>query len=349
MRAFLANLAVIIVNYRTPALAIASFNALLASSLSFEKLRLIVVDGYSNDGSVKAIGKALKESKAGISATLLPLSINGGFAYANNCAMLQLAAEGQLPRFIALINPDAQVRPGALEAMAALLERIPTAGAVGAQLEHDDGRPQASAFTWPSLLGEFCRGARTGILYRLLGVPPGVIHSKSACKVPWVTGAAVMFRSAALIESGLFDEGFFLYFEETELMKRLTRGRWDIWHEPAARVVHFSGASTQLRDPVTGLLPSKAVPRYWYESRRRYFALVGGRGYALLASIFWLAGHLVYRARRHVVPTATDGPLSPARDMLRRGFWPRKSDLLSATPQFGAQPAATPAWMNTIR
>ena len=232
----MTSLAVIIVNYRTPELTIASFEALAGPSRHFENFRAIVVDGYSGDDSVERIRSAVSLSPRGVHASLLSLPVNGGFAYANNCAMLNMATEGSLPEFIALINPDARVRPGALEAMVARLERQPRAGAVGAQLEHEDGRPQASAFTWPSVRGEFCRGARTGLLDRLLRVPPVSIDANVAGPVPWVTGAAVLLRTAALAESGLFDEGFFLYFEETDLMRRLTERGWQIWHEPTARV-----------------------------------------------------------------------------------------------------------------
>lgn len=343
------SIAVIIVNYRTPELAIESLNALAASRVVFPDLRGIVVDGGSADGSAERIAQSIIDNGQSDWATTMPLELNGGFAYANNCAMLQLAAEVVLPEYIALINPDARVRPRALEAMVERLEREPRAGAVGARLEHEDGRPQASAFTWPSVRGEFCRGARTGVLDRLLGVPPVTIERDVAGTVPWVTGAAVLFRTAALAETGLFDEGFFLYFEETDLMRRLTGKGWEIWHEPEARVVHQSGAATQLRDPETGLLPSRPMPRYWYESRRRYFALAGGRGYAIVASIAWLVGHLVYLTRRLIVPTATDGPLRPARDLVQRGFWPRPRDRAAATPHFGAAPAAQPAWMKPAR
>lgn len=116
-------------------------------------------------------------------------------------------------------------------------------------------------------------------------MPPTSIQAAQAVEVPWVTGAAVMLRTAALRQTGLFDDGFFLYFEETDLMRRLRRAGWAVWHEPAARVVHAGGAATQIRDPGTGLPHAKRMPRYWYESHRRYFALAGGSGAAIAAGL----------------------------------------------------------------
>jgi N-acetylglucosaminyl-diphospho-decaprenol L-rhamnosyltransferase len=212
-------------------------------------------------------------------------------------------------------------------------------------LVHEDGRHQGSAFHFPSLRGEFCRAARTGIFDRLFRHPCPRIDAEAACEVPWVTGAAVMFRTEALQSVGLFDEGFFLYFEETELMWRLRRAGWQIWHEPAARVVHAGGAATKIRDPDTGLALPKRLPRYWYESRRRYFALVGGRTYALAAGLSWLAGYALWRVRKAVYRLPFDGPLYPAFDLLAYGCWSPRHDKLPAVPRLGTPVPTTPAWM----
>lgn len=342
----ITRIAVIVVNYRTPDLAIECLEALDTAATAFDDVRAIVVDGGSADGSDSKIAQAIARRSSPVRASLLPLTVNGGFAFANNRAMLELASEGPLPDAIALINPDARVRPGALESLAALLLRNPAAGAVGARLEHEDGRPQASAFTFPSVLGEFCRGARTRLIERLLRQPPTSIIADTAVETPWVTGAAVMFRTAALVDAGLFDEGFFLYFEETDLLRRLRAHGWEIWHEPAARVVHQGGVATQIRDPETGLPARRPIPRYWYESRRRYFALTGGNAYALVSGLAWLCGRLFWQARCLVTGARDDGALRMTRDFIRYGLWPRSRDSQASVLDFGSAAPATPAWMS---
>ena len=339
------RLAVIIVNYRTPELAIACLDSVRAARASFADIKAIIVDGGSGDASADMIARHISDGGDEEWAELLPLPINGGFAFANNRALMTLAAKGEVPDLIALINPDARVTPGALESLAALLRREPLAGAAGAQLIHEDGRTQGSAFRFPSLRGEFCRGARTGFIDRLLGQSPPRIDAEEAGEVPWVTGAAVMFRTSALGSVRLFDEGFFLYFEETELMWRLRRAGWQIWHEPAARVVHAGGAATRIRDPDTGLPLPQRMPRYWYESRRRYFALVGGRAYALLVGLAWLFGYLLWQARRVVTRAPIDGPSRPAADLVAYGLWPKAHDVALAAPDFATAPAEAPVWM----
>jgi GT2 family glycosyltransferase len=204
---------------------------------------------------------------------------------------------------------------------------------------------QSSAFHFPSLRGEFCRGARTGLVDRLLRQPPRRIELDHAGPVPWVTGASVMLRSKALEESGLFDDGFFLYFEETELMRRLRGQGWAIWHEPLARVVHEGGAATQIRDPKTGTPLQKPMPRYWYQARKRYFALAGGRFYALAAGLAWVGGDLLWRLRRIVTRGPETSTQRGLRDMIRHGLWPHRSDSRPAVQTFAGPMGQLPAWM----
>jgi len=339
------NIAVAIVNYRTPDLTIDCVASLIPARTAFPALRAVVVDGGSGDDSAERIAAAIAARGWGDWVTVLPLAVNGGFAFANNRAIAALMEQGPLPPAIALVNPDARVRPGALERMAALLDAKPDAGAVGALLVHEDGRRQSSAFRFPSIRGEFCRGAATGFIDRLLREPPTSIDSDVAVEVPWVTGAAVMLRTAALFETGLFDEGFFLYFEETELMRRLRDRGWTIWHEPAAHVVHEGGAATQIRDPETGLPRARPMPAYWYEARRRYFTLRRGRAYGLASGLAWLAGRMVWQVRQTVVPRARPVAQREVSDMIAHGLWPSRFDATHAARPLDAAAGERPAWM----
>lgn len=339
--------AVLIVNYRTPALVIENLAALATErATALPGLRAVVVDGASGDGSPQAIARAIAEQGFGDWVTLLPLDVNGGFAYANNQAILALEQAGTPADTLILVNPDARVRPGALGAMLALLDSRPRAGAVGGLLELEDGTPQGCAFHFPSLRREFVAGAHIDRLRTLLRLPPTVVTSATALRVPWVTGAAVAFRRAALEEVGLFDDGFFLYFEETELMHRMARAGWEIWHEPAAHIVHHGGMATGMRDPETGNMRPTRLPRYWYESRRRYFVRTGGRARALLAGLCWLAGSGLFRLRRLCTGQPDERPAHAVADFVAFSLWPRRADRRRVPlPRLGDRPGQPPAWM----
>jgi GT2 family glycosyltransferase len=342
------DLAVIVVNYRTPDLAMDCLASLDAERAALPNLRAIVVDGGSEDGSAGRIAEAIAARGYTDWATLLPLAVNGGFGYANNQAIFALRDTGVLPTFLCLINPDARVRPGALTALRDRLILTPRAGAVGGRLEHEDGAIQGSAFHFPSLRSEFCRGVRTDLFRRLLRQPPFVIANDTPRPVPWVTGAAVAFRSAALEEVGLFDDGFFLYFEETELMHRLHTHGWEIWHEPAARIVHLGGRATGLQDSETGGLPATRLPRYWYDSRRRYFVRTGGAVHALSSGLAYLAGRLLWQARCLLTERTDDDPKRSTRDFIAYGLWPRAADRRGHPPTIGTPAGQAPAWQRAL-
>lgn len=335
----------VVVNYRTPALTLACVAALEGERSDVAELRIVVVDGGSGDGSAERLRVAISDGSMDDRVSLLALPINGGFGYANNQAILALTEHTPPPDQILLINPDARIRRGALAKLVRTLAENPRAGAVGGALEGEDGRPQGSAFVFPSVRGELHRGARTAIIRRLLRQPEPSLAPAVASRVPWVTGAAVLLRVAALRDVGLFDDGFFLYFEEVELMHRLSRAGWQIWHEPAARVVHIGGAATDIRWGDDGFHKRMPLPRYWYRSRRRYFARTGGILRTLAATLAFVGGRLIWQARRLVDRRPDHFPLRGTRDLLRHSLWPPRGDRMPLRlPRIGDAPGAPPRW-----
>lgn len=329
----------VVVNYRTAGLAKKCLEAIGRERGAGIGLSAILVDGCSADSSIEEFRSFLAESCIGDWTELLALEFNGGFGWANNQAILHHA--DRLPPYIYLVNPDAEVQPGAIAALARVLDEHPAVAAVGSQLLQVDGDPSASAFHFPSIGNEFVRGAQTSALRRLLGVKPPTVEMTEAGPVDWVTGASVMLRRDALIQSRLFDDGFFLYFEEVELMTRLTQAGWQVWSEPRSLVKHIGGASTGVEES-----HRRPRPAYWYRSRERYFALAGGRSGALAANLAWLAGYaliglprliLSSEARKRAVPGELSGMMAaglrlPSRDMGR------------STPSIGEAPGLLPSW-----
>lgn len=335
--------AAIIVNFRTADLTIDCLASLRAARDEGVALTAVAVDGGSGDGSAEAIDAAIAGNGWGDWARGLPLPVNGGFGYANNQAILSLGDAP--PPFILLVNPDARVLPGAIPAMLALMAREPECGAVGGLLVHEDGGRQGSAFHFPGIAGEFFRGLNTDAIRRLARRPATTIEAETARPVPWVTGAAVMFRTEALKRTGLFDDGFFLYFEETELMARLSAAGWTVWHDPAARFVHLGGRATNIRDASSGLMLPKRLPKYWYEARRRYFVRTHGRAYAVAAGAAFLAGRALWLARCAVQRKADTQPQRTSRDIAAHSLWPIPADTRAAPPSVGGAPGGDPAWM----
>lgn len=335
------RVAVVIVNYRTPDLAIRCVRSLAVERQALPGLEVVVVDGGSGDGSADRIGAALAEADLAGWTSLLPLPINGGFGWANNQAMLRLLQGTDPPAFIHVLNPDAEVEPGAVKRLADHLDAHPKCGAVGSLLLDPDGTPSGSAFRFPSIGREFLRGSATNAFGRLLAIRPTLAEAPGD-EPDWVTGASVMIRSAALRDAGLFDDGFFLYFEEVELMWRIRHAGWSIAHEPQSRVIHVGGAATGVR-----VTKAQRRPAYWFHSRRRMFVRTKGATASLLATLAWIGGRLIWKLREILGLTRGQSAAAPeTRDHLRLSLFARPQDRRNAVARWTDAPGAPPAWMS---
>jgi GT2 family glycosyltransferase len=331
------DVTVVIVNYRTPELTKRCLAALAREKRLLPELRVVVVDGGSGDGSTDELGKTVAEPDYADWVSFLPLAINGGYGWANNQAILRLALEPNPPELIHILNPDAEVSEGAVNRLVEEMLAEPRCGAAGSQLFTPDGRSVPSAFRFPSIGRELVAAAGSEALGRMLGIAPTVVKANESANVDWVSGASVMFRAEALRDVGLFDDGFFLYFEEVELMRRMKARGWSVRHVPASCVVHIEGASA-------GGPAVRAQPRTWYQSRGRYFALTRGPLALVAANVARLAGRAAGVAKG-LVRRSGGGDATRTADLLRLGFWPRPEDQRPSIPHWGDAPGKGPAWM----
>jgi GT2 family glycosyltransferase len=339
-----SSIAVVTVNYRTPALTKRCIAAVAKERKGLPRLRAVVVDGGSADGSAAELSAALAKPAFASWVEFMPLSINGGFGWANNQAIQRLLQRAEPPEFIHLLNPDTEIEPDAIRFLVDYLLRHPRIAAVGSQLIDPDGSCAGSAFNFPSIRGEFARAAATRPLERLFKIPPIAVDAAEAIEVDWVTGGSVLLRVEALREVGLFDEGFFLYNEEVELMWRLRRAGWAVATEPRSRVRHVGGGATGVTGRATGARLEPRKPAYLFRSRTRYFGLTRGPAGAAAAYAAWLAGHAVWRARRLLGMPIGEPVDHEFRDHLRKAF-PRKSDFAAAVAAAESEPTDLPAWM----
>jgi hypothetical protein len=286
----------VIVNYRTAELARRALHAAVRASAAVPgPTRLVVVDNDSRDGSFDALCSAARGENCPDRIDIVAAPINGGFGYGNNLAIRSALAGDDPPEYVYLLNPDAFPAENALAKLVAYMDADPTAGIAGSYIHGIDGTPHETAFRFPSILSEFEHAMGLGILRRLLHryVVPLPIPWQ-ACEVGWVAGASMLLRREMLEQVGLFDEGFFLYFEETDLCLRAKRAGWSTVYVPASKVAHVGSATTGMQ------IAGRRLPAFWFDSRQRYF--VKNHGYATLwlANAAQILGGAVLRVRRWV-------------------------------------------------
>jgi GT2 family glycosyltransferase len=294
----MATVLTVILNWRTAAMTLRAAEAARVAMAGVEGA-LTIVDNDSQDGSFEALAEATRDWPR---TRVIQAGRNGGFGAGNNAGIRAGLPGGGRPDYVFLLNSDAFPAPDAIRILRDWLDAHPAAGAAGSHVHGPDGVPHETAFRFPSVASEFEGAARLGPVSRLLSHRRVVMDLPEApAPVDWVAGASVMIRQDALDAAGLFDEAFFLYFEETDLCRRLAAAGWPVHYVPAARVAHI-GSET------TGAKRWRRTPDYWFDSRWRYFVKNHGRAYALAATLAHLAGGLVALLRRVVQRTPPADP-----------------------------------------
>lgn len=312
------DIAVVIVTYKCAALTLESLRSVDAErSTTGTRIRVIVVDNASGD--TKDLAEAIKSNNWASWVTLVTAPRNGGFAYGNNVG-IQRAYDTATPAYVYLLNPDAQVRSGAIASLARFLEAHPDVGIAGSSFETRDGSNWPFAFRFPGLMSELLQGMEIGALMRLFDRWVVARHmSRVAQPTDWICGASMMIRPSVLARIGGMDENYFLYFEETDFCYRAKQAGFPTWYVPDSRVMHIMGQTTTVTDISAG---PRRLPDYWFESRRRYFAVTYGIGKAIAIDVVTLIANWVGLIKR--IALKRDRVPHFLRDVIRHSvLWPR--------------------------
>ena len=289
---------IVIVNYRTAQLTINCLHSLVEEVAKIPQTSVVIVDNNSGDASIDQIQGVINSKGWQSWASVIASPRNGGFAYGNNLAIGEALALKFPPNYFFLLNPDTVVHPGALETLFQFMNEHPKVGIVGGRLENADGAPQYSAFRFHSILSELDSGLRLGIVSKLLDrwvVAPAI--SDVPCQTDWVSGANMMIRREVFETVGLLDEGYFMYYEETDFCLQANKLDWSCWYLPDSRITHFVGQSSESNRLKNSY---KYVPQYWFDSRRRYFVKNHSVLYAATADISWFFGFLIWNLRKMI-------------------------------------------------
>ena len=301
------DVSVIVVSWNTRDLTLACLGSLpsAAGALAWDAW---VVDNASSDDSVAAIRRRFPD------VHVLARTDNAGFAGANNEGLA--ASRG---RWALLLNSDAEMRPGALEALVRFADARPRAGAVGPRVVNPDGSFQSGPAPLPSVTRELLSAA--GLGRRLLRPQfPFLAEDDSRTPQPagYVSGACLLMRREAVEAVGGLDEGYFMYSEEPDWCMRIRRAGWETWYTPAAEALHHGGQSTrQVRDPMFRAL---------YASKVRYFRVHHGRLRAAACATGLVALTAVRRLVRTCRGVASPGVVLRFQDLMTDPRLPAKGE-----------------------
>lgn len=228
-----ADAAVVIVNYRTAELSEHCLESVAATAGALT-LEMVIVDNASGDGGPERLRASCPQ------ASVVEMSHNLGFAAGVNAGFRHTATE-----LVMVLNPDSELRAGSLEALLAHMRAHPRTGVLAPLVEHPDGRLAPNGYRRFPNLALLALDLCVPVGYALEPLPalhPYVMSPASlrAGERPaWVSGAVMLVRRAAYEQAGPLDEGFFLYFEETEWQERVLASGWGIEVLPHARACHL--------------------------------------------------------------------------------------------------------------
>ncbi len=336
--AFPRTVLAVIVSYKTSDL-VKSLLASLAQERTTEAahgivLRAVVIDNASGDD--EPIRRAIAESGGQDWIDVISAPRNGGFAYGNNLGFRHGFESAPVPDFFFLLNPDTEVRGGAVRVLVDFLDRHADAGIVGSGLELRDGTRWPFAFRYPSLLGEVEHGLRVGVVSKLLhrhivARPMGDLSEQ----VDWFPGASMMVRRKVIEDVGGMDEAYFLYYEETDFCLKVKGAGWTIWYVPDSRVMHIAGQSTGVTGEQEG---QRRLPPYWFESRRRYFAKNHGLSYAMATDAALLLASVVGQAKERLKGRGRAGVPRFTRDLLHYSVFRKVNRTLAPAQEWRPAP-----------
>lgn len=229
-----ARVSAVVVNYNARDHLLRCIESLRAEGIE----DLVVADNASVDGSEAAVRAA--------DPGVVYVQTGGNLGYGTGCNRGAARTDAARP-YLLCINPDALLEPGSLKAMVAVLDGRPDVGVVGPRIVDADGVLYPSVRTFPNLvdavghafLGLVWGGNPFTRRYRMLDWD----HDRAG-DVDWVSGSCFLVRRAAWDAIGGFDEGYFMYAEDSDLCWRARRAGWTVSYEPSAQAVHVQGVST---------------------------------------------------------------------------------------------------------
>ncbi len=289
------DISVIIVTYNSASVINACL-ASLAAERDSSAMEVLVIDNGSTDTTLQIV-------RSYDWATLLTGHGNVGFAKGNNIGFAKAAG-----RYLFMLNPDTEVRAGALAGLVSFADANPKAGMIAPHVVNPDDTLQHNTFRFPSIKQAFY-----GFFNKFVDLDsedngrwPASAYQETR-PAEHILGAALLLRREVWETLGGMDERYALYFEETDWCYRVAKAGWEIWYTPSATIMHIGGHSTSKNPERSSTLFARSQAYYY---RKNY-----GWATFILLKLITVAG-LAYwslRTLKDVVRRRIDGAVFKRR------------------------------------
>lgn len=255
------DISILIVTYNQFEKAKTCLASIFASRMGNLSFEVIVVDNASTEGDPNTFKELFPKIK------LIKSEKNFGMGSGNNLAFTEATGE-----YLLILNPDTELHTDAIATMLAYLKTNGNVGMVGPKLIYPDGEEQLSCYRFPNLLLPLLRRTFLGRLNKkyLDSYLMKNANLDEIQKVDWLMGSCLLLPAALFKKLGGFDERFFMYFEDTDLCKRIHAANLDVVYLPSATVIHHHGRASAKQHWIRSIFTNR-MARVHLTSYIKYF------------------------------------------------------------------------------
>lgn len=275
------DVSIIFVNYKTKDLTINAIKSVKEKTKNLD-YEIIVVDNNSQDGSIEEIEKTFQD------INIIKNHDNSGFGSANNIAIKN--AKG---KYVFCLNTDTLLVNNAIKIMFDFMEQPQNSNVAvcGGYLTDINNIPIPCGGNFPSIIEILWKLGLKNIFPKIYNKYSLILNSDYVSKiqnVDYISGADIFIRKSSLDIVGLFDENIFMYFEETDLCKRIKNMGFDIKFVNNAKIIHLEGKS--IKNTIQKLKWSKCSEFYYFRKHHENQVLIIK---ILYSFIYFISGYIL--------------------------------------------------------
>jgi len=271
------DLSIITVPWNVKDLVRKNFKAIYKNTSNIE-FEVISVDNDSKDGTTEMIRREFPQVNAIFN------DYNAGFAKANNQGI-----EVSKGRYVLLLNPDMEVKPDTLETMVKWMDNHSEAGIAGCKLTKENGEIVPHVRRYPGILDQ------VAIILKIPHIFPQVLNHymwrgfdyEKEQAVDSIRGSFFMIRREVLDKLGGLDETYFLWFEEVDFCRQVTKAGYKVMYTPVTECQDYIGKSF-------AQVPGGKLQNIFQNSMLSYFKKWHPAWQVLVLKMIWPLGKLMY-------------------------------------------------------
>lgn len=226
---------VVVLNFKVKEEVFKCLTSVLDSS--YKNLNIVVVDNNSGDGIEGEISRFARNDG---DLEFIQTGENLGYTGGNNVGIKKLIEDGC--RYVFVINPDTEVTKDCIKILVEKMEEDEEIGVCGPKILFKDRK--TIWFAGGVMDTNNVLGSHIGVDEKDLG------QYNQSRECDYITGAALFLRTSVLKRIGVFDERFFLYYEDSDLCFRIKKSEKKIMYIPEAVVYHGNAKSTGMGSPL---------------------------------------------------------------------------------------------------